>query len=34
MLSKKDKGYEVSTNVDNTDLEINASAGFGKINLR
>ena len=31
---QKDKGYEVSTNVDNTDLEINASAGFGKINLR
>ena len=31
---QKDKGYEVSTNMDNTDLEINASAGFGKINLR
>lgn len=31
---QKNKGYEISTNVDKTDLEINASAGFGKINLR
>lgn len=31
---QKDKGYEVSTSVDNADLDIEASAGFGKINLR
>ncbi|WP_295885013.1 DUF4097 family beta strand repeat-containing protein [uncultured Anaerococcus sp.] len=31
---QKEKGYEVSTNLEKTDIEIFASAAFGKINLR
>lgn len=31
---QKDHGYEVSTNVEKVDIEIFASADFGKINLR
>lgn len=31
---QKDKGYEVSTNAENADLDISAKAGFGKISIR